>query len=152
MNMFRNRSSSGKFSIALRFFHWTGLLIMLGVYVSAWSRKLYENGTDERALVMGWHVGLGILVLVWLLFRLLAYFTSAKPPILPQQPSWQSGALKLMHGLLWGLMLVLPLAGWLATNAKGRPMNLSLVGIQLPTLVEKNDTLAKMLGGAHEPM
>lgn len=125
---------------------------MLGVYVSCWMRNLYEKGTNERMLAMHLHFALGVLLLAWLLFRLGAYFFSTKPPIVPSQPGWQAGALKLMHGFLWGLMLVLPLSGWMMVNAGGRAVKISFLGMELPTLVQKNDTLAKMLGQAHEVM
>jgi len=136
--------------MALRFFHWTGVLMVAGVYASIWMRKLFEKGTDARTLVMNVHFGLGALLVIWLLFRLLSYFLGKRPPIEPAVPAWQAKALKLMVGFQWGLMLVLPLSGWLMGNAKGRAVK--IFEIQLPTLVGKNDTLAKMLGEGHEVM
>jgi cytochrome b561 len=49
-------------------------------------------------------------------------------------------------------MLVLPLSGWLMGNAKGRDVKIPFLDIQLPALVGKNDTLAKMLGEGHKIM
>ncbi|MCL2625252.1 MAG: cytochrome b [Cystobacterineae bacterium] len=150
--MSTNQNKSGKFSIILRFFHWSGVLIMVGVYASVWMRHLYEKGTSERTLVMSLHFALGILLLAWLVFRLLAYFPGVKPPIVPAQPEWQAGALRLMHGLLWAIMLVLPLSGWVMVNAGGRAVKISFLAMELPVLVSKNDTLAKMLKEGHEVM
>ncbi|MCL2012118.1 MAG: cytochrome b/b6 domain-containing protein [Cystobacterineae bacterium] len=147
--MSKSQNSAKKFSLALRFFHWSGLLMMVVVYASVWMRKLYEKGTSERELMMSLHFGVSVLLLGWLVFRLIAYYASAKPPIVPPQPPWQAKALKLMHGVLWGLMLVMPLSGWLMINAKGNPVKIYSLGFELPTLIGKNDVLGKMLGESH---
>ena len=150
--MSKSQKNSEKFSLALRFFHWTGVPLMVVVYASVWMRKLFEKDTPERKLMMSLHFGLGVLLLAWLLFRLVAYFASPKPPIVPAVPSWQKRALKLMQGAQWGLMAVLPLSGWLMVNAKGRAVEIYSLGISLPTLIGKNDFVAKMLGNMHAPM
>jgi len=148
--MSETQNNTKKFSIAVRFFHWASVLMVAGVYASIWMRKLFEKGTDARMLVMNVHFALGFLLMGWLLLRMLAFFASKRPPIVPEVPSWQKKALKLMVGLQWGLMLIMPLSGWLMGNAKGRTVK--VFDIPFPTLLEKNDTLAKMLGEGHEVM
>jgi len=152
--MLKSQRNSEKFSLTLRFFHWTGVPLMVAVYASIWMRKLFEKGSAERKLMVSVHFGLGVLVLAWLLFRLVAYFAGKKPPIVPPVPSWQKSALKLMQGLQWGLMAVLPLSGWLLVNAKGRVVEIGALGLEmkLPTLLQENKVLAKALNEGHEAM
>jgi len=148
--MSKSQKNSEKYSLALRLLHWTGVPVMLVVYASIFLRKLYERGTEPFKLMSTVHVGFGALLMVWLFFRLAAYSFSNKPPIAPEVPAWQKSALKLMLGIQWGLMVVLPLSGWLMGNAKGRVVN--VFGMPLPSLIEKNDTFAKALTEGHIAM
>jgi len=150
--MSKNQNKPEKFSLTLRFFHWTGVPMMVLIYASIWMRKLFEKDTAERKLMMSVHFGLGLVLLAWLLFRVVAHFAGNRPPIVPAVPSWQAKALKLMLGFQWALMAVLPLSGWLMVNAKGRVLEIYSLGMQLPTLMGKNDVVAKMLGKMHEAM
>ena len=55
---------------------------------------------------------------------------------------------KTVHGLLYVVMLGVPLMGWLTSNAFGYPA--SFFGIfNLPTLIGKNIDLAEQLGELH---
>ena len=55
---------------------------------------------------------------------------------------------KAMHGLLYLMMIGLPLLGWLTLNASGKPV--PFFGLQLPSLIEENKALAKALKEFHE--
>ena len=63
-------------------------------------------------------------------------------------PAWQQQAAKASHLLLYALLLVIPLSGWLYSSATGvQVVYLGLV--PLPDLVPKDKALAGVLRATH---
>ncbi|HXN09775.1 MAG TPA: cytochrome b, partial [Steroidobacteraceae bacterium] len=94
-----------------------------------------------------YHKWIGITVLGLVLLRALWRALHAPPPDEPM-PRWQRLAAHLTHGLLYLLMFVTPVVGWLYSSASGFPV-VYLKLWRLPDLVPKDPALAKVLVGAH---
>jgi cytochrome b561 len=56
--------------------------------------------------------------------------------------AWQRLAVRVGHGLLYLMMLAVPLAGWIHSNASGYPV-VYLGKLPLPNLVERDTALAE---------
>ena len=124
-------------------------IVLLGVLwlfftLAAWRCALDGNMAAHR-LFMIRSYGLA-LVLVWL--RLAARRWGGTPPIEPAPTSGQARLAALAHGLLYGLMIALPLLGWLTLSAKAEEIPFFL--LQLPALVEKSQAGAKWFKEFHE--
>lgn len=65
------------------------------------------------------HKSLGITLLALALLRLVWHRISPPPGPVHALPAWQQMAARATHLLLYGLMLALPLAGWVASAATG---------------------------------
>jgi cytochrome b561 len=66
-------------------------------------------------------------------------------------PAWQRVAAHAVHGLLYLVMLMLPLSGWIYSNAAGYPV--VYLGLwRLPDLVAKDKALAQAMVQRHELM
>lgn len=85
--------------------------------------------------------GLAILRLIWRWFNPV--------PSLPPGPLWQQRAAHVSHWLLYGLILVTPIIGWLSSSARNFPV--SWFGlITLPDFVEPNKAVYDFLHGTHQ--
>jgi cytochrome b561 len=128
--------------------HWLMLLLFIGVYASIESRVLFERGSAVREGVKTLHfmLGLTIFTLVWL--RLAARLRWPAPPISPRPPRWQTGASHAVHGLLYLLMIGMPLGGWLILSGEGE--TIPFWGLQLPPLTGPDKALAKQIEEIHE--
>ncbi|KAF1066670.1 MAG: Cytochrome b561 [Pseudomonas citronellolis] len=135
----------GSLSIAL---HWLMLILIAATYFCMEFRGNFPKGSETRALFSQWHfmLGLTVFVLVWL--RLICRLIYPTPPIVPQPPTWQMLLAKLAHVLLYGLMIFLPLAGWIIVSAAGKPV--PFWGLEFPPLVAENPDLAKQVKWWHE--
>ncbi|HEY5993892.1 MAG TPA: cytochrome b [Gallionellaceae bacterium] len=138
-------SRYGSLSIGL---HWLMLLLFIGVYACIELREIYPKGSDPREALKTWHNMLGLLIflLVWL--RLAARFSGPPPEILPMPPAYQRWASKLLHVALYGLMIAMPLLGWLLLSASGKPV--PFFGLELPALTVENKDTAKAIKEVHE--
>ena len=94
-----------------------------------------------------WHKWIGITVFLLTCARLgWRWFRPAPPPV--AMPEWQRRAAEVTHALLYALLLMIPLSGWLYSSATGvQVVYLGL--IPLPDLVPKDKALADVLKGAH---
>lgn len=130
--------------------HWLMLLLLVAVYASIELHELYPRGSTMRAALKEWHYALGLAAfgLVWV--RLAVRLAGRAPAIVPAPPVWQSRAAAAMHVALYGLMVALPIFGWLALSAAGdRP---AVFGLSLPALVAPSAALEKEFEEIHEAL
>lgn len=101
--------------------HWAmALLIAVNLGLGFWMHDAIdvEQTRASAARVYQWHKSIGLLLLMLAVFR-LAWRLSC-PPVEIQTPRWQRGLARGLHGLLYGLMVLLPLSGWLMVSAQWR--------------------------------
>ncbi|KAG9600926.1 hypothetical protein KCV01_g7762, partial [Aureobasidium melanogenum] len=93
------------------------------------------------------HKSIGLTVLALFLLRLLWRSVDRRPPDEPA-PHWQKVIAHIVHGVLYLLIVAIPLSGWAFNSAHGFPLQY-FKQFNLPALVEKNDELSQVLGTAH---
>ncbi len=94
-----------------------------------------------------WHkwIGISVFLLTWV--RLGWRRLHPVPPQVPMA-EWQQRAAAVSHALLYALLLVIPVSGWLYSSATGvQVVYLGL--IPLPDLVPKDKALASVLKAVH---
>lgn len=134
-------TSTQRYSAVLITLHWAMLALLVGVYVTA---ELQEHG--EESVLATWHFALGLTVfaLVWL--RLAARLVWPAPAAI--EGGWRNVLSKLTHGVLYLLMIGMPLVGWLLVSAEGEPV--SFLGLTLPPLMAPDHATAEQLEELHE--
>ncbi|MFW5881344.1 MAG: cytochrome b [Roseicyclus sp.] len=94
------------------------------------------------------HKNVGVLLLILVVLR-LAYRWRHPPAALPADvPVWQRRAARVSHGALYGLLLLMPIAGYTRVRAGGFPIE-TLDALGMPSLVPRSDTLAEMAQTVH---
>jgi cytochrome b561 len=137
-----------RYSTASIAMHWLMVLAFIGIYAAVNLIDVFPKGSDTRQLAKNMHFSFGLLVfgLVWL--RLLFRVMGTTPPIVPAPPVWQDRLAKLLHLALYGLMVAMPLLGWFALSAFGKPI--PFFGLALPALVAENKELGRSIMEVHE--
>jgi cytochrome b561 len=100
----------GNFAIAL---HWLiAALVVVLVALGTFMTDLPRN-TPERAFFVNLHKSLGILTLVLMVVR-VGWRLSHRPPPLPSGiPAWRQHVAALVHGVLYAVLLLQPMTGYL---------------------------------------
>lgn len=124
------------------------LLMLAAVYACIELRVFFPKGTDTREALKTWHFMLGLSVLIVVMLRLVVHLLGPVPRIEPDPPKWQMLFAKLIHFLLYVLMIGMPLAGWLLLSADGKPI--PFFGLQLPPLVNASKSFAALIKEIHE--
>ena len=126
--------------------HWLAAALVLSNFVlGPWMVELAIS--PQKLRLYGWHKWIGITVFLLAAAR-LAWRGRHPPPPPVAMPDWQRRAAATSHALLYALMLLIPLSGWLYSSATGvQVVYLGLV--PLPDLVPKDKVLAGALKATH---
>ncbi|MBA4268989.1 MAG: cytochrome b [Methylobacterium sp.] len=140
----REPSPAPVYSAAARHMHWVTAAVVLAM-IPAGLAMTYRGNTlniwDGLTNAMySSHKLLGFLVL-WLVAGRLAYrLLKGAPPDEPTLLWWQKAGSHLVHWLLYGLLLVVPLLGWVGVSLYP---SLTVFGLfNLPALASPNQDLA----------
>lgn len=128
--------------------HWLIAFALLATF----SLGLYMHDlplSPEKLKLYSWHKWAGVTIFLLVLFRLIWRWTH-QPPELPETmaPLARTAA-KLMHWLLYFLMIAIPISGWLMSSADGYQVVYFGV-LPLPDLLSKNKELGAALTVVHQ--
>ena len=136
--------------------HWTVAgLIVLQFILANLAEGASESGSAIRELaLLANHKSVGITVLGLAIVRLL-WRSKTPPPKLPAtMDQWQILASHISHWMLYGLIILLPISGWLMSSASAYSVSWFNL-IQLPDFVAPDpdlkvtfQTIHKLLGKA----
>jgi cytochrome b561 len=130
--------------------HWLMAALILGLFgVGLYMADLPLSPTKLR--IYSWHKWAGVTAFLLVLAR-LAWRATHRPPALPAaMPRWQQFAAHAGHGLLYLLMIAIPLSGWLMSSAKGF-QTVYFGVLPIPDLLTKNKELGDALREVHETL
>jgi len=97
------------------------------------------------------HKWAGVTIFVLVLLRISWRLTHVPPPLPADTTRWQRRAAEGVHGLLYVLMLAVPLTGWLMSSAKGF-QTVWFGVLPLPDLLDKNKELGELLATVHKTL
>jgi cytochrome b561 len=126
--------------------HWLIFCGLIALFVSVNYAQSLDKTDPLRSTMMDWHKAIGVAVLCFAVLRLLWIRIKGAPALVPTTRVTDVLA-HISHGLLYLLLLALPLTGLGMTLAAGR--GVTLLGIP-PVLTEANKPLAGLLHSAHE--
>ena len=130
--------------------HWlVALLIFVGFPLGVYMHELPLSPTKLQ--LYSYHKWIGITVLLLAGLRVAWRLTHRPPPLPDSVVRWQRQASAVVHGLLYVLILAIPLSGWLMSSAKGFPVVWFGV-LPLPDLVGKDKALGELLAGVHQAL
>lgn len=130
-----------KYSRLMIVLHWAAALLIVAAYITA------EGGRSVKLDPPVLHFLLGMSVLILLVPRLLARLFGSVPPALSNS-RLQELITKIVHGILYILMIALPLTGWYTTSKMGITVN--LLGFELPSLAAPVEGAPGLIAEFHE--
>ena len=114
--------------------HWTVVVLLIAQFIFAWTMPDIRRDTPVTTLI-SLHFTFGVIILAVAVLRLLWRLTHAEPSPEDGLPPWQTQSARVVHWLLYLLLFVVPVLGWI--NASWRGMPIVMFGLELPTLIAK---------------
>ncbi len=133
--------NSARYSKTMVVIHWLTALLVVGAWLTA------EGGreiVDNPPLL---HFTLGLAVLALIVPRLILRLAGTAPEATGER-GWLVAAAKVGHGLLYLLLIGLPITGWYAASRMGVPV--SFLGIELPALTAAVQGRPGLIADLHE--
>ena len=130
--------------------HWlVALLIFAGFPLGLYMVDLPLS--PDKLKLYSYHKWIGVSVFLLVAIR-LGWRLTHTPPALPGDIAvWQRRTSAVAHGVLYALMIVIPISGWLMSSAKGF-QTVWFGVLPLPDLLEKNRALGDLLAEVHETL
>ncbi|HEV8334041.1 MAG TPA: cytochrome b [Steroidobacteraceae bacterium] len=138
-----------RYGAVAQLFHWAIVALIITQFVLA----LRAKGLSPVAKIgiLATHKSVGITILGLALLRLAWRLFNPVPPLPPGTPRWQDRAAYVSHFLLYALLFITPLLGWLMSSA--RAFSVSWFGlVTLPDFIKPNKAAFETLHQAHEFM
>lgn len=127
--------------------HWLiFLLVACGFSLAVYMVDLPPS--PQKLKYFSWHKGIGVTVFVLAVARVAWRLAHPAPALPAAMPAWQQRTATAIHALLYGLILVIPLTGWLHSSAAGVPTVYPGL-VQLPDLLAADKALAGQLKLVH---
>lgn len=112
--------------------HWMIALLILGALLLGVVMTSLAPADRLTFSLYQWHKSLGVLIFVLSLGRLGWRLADPPPPLPAGMAGWERAAARAVHGLLYALMLGMPLIGWMLVSAS--PWNIPTTPFGLFTL------------------
>ena len=136
----------GNVAIALHWIIAALVLVMIGLgfYMSDIPR-----GTPDRSFYFNLHKSIGLTVALIVLFRIWWRHKNPPPPLPASMPAWQVTASKISHALLYMCLIMMPVAGF--TASQFTKYGVTYFGMfKIPPMGPENKVLWDFFQGVHE--
>lgn len=141
-------SNPQTYTLTARLLHWIVAALVLGMLSvgllmvqDGWSRPV-----QNTLFIL--HKNTGVLVALLVAVRVIYRLRTPPPPLPAQVPAWQRRVSAWTHGLLYALIIAMPLSGYIRVRAGGFPIEL-LDRIGIGTLIPRSDALASAAKSLH---
>jgi cytochrome b561 len=118
-------------------------MLIVGLYMTELPKS------PQKLKIYGLHKATGILVLFLGIMRISWRLSHIAPALTARMPVWQRKAAHAVHFLLYAIMLMMPLTGWLISSSAG--ISVSFFGLfTMPDLISPNESLVEVFEEMHE--
>lgn len=141
---------SPRYNLTARWLHGVIALIVMGLVIPAgvWIHYFEPEDQAFKMRLYNLHESLGLITFCLTLAR-LAWRWVYPPPVWPKAtPAWVRLASGFSHASLYSLLILMPITGFLATNAWGFPLAV-FEWIAIPSPLGKDELLARALSYTH---
>ncbi len=121
--------------------HWIIVALLIVQYVIGFLMPEVKRNTKPEGLI-SLHLSFGAVLLLLAGLRLIWRLARGAPPPPTGLPAWQLVASRTVHYVLYGLIVVIPILGWMNTSWRG--WTVTVFGtVPLPHLLPARDAVPK---------
>ncbi len=143
-----------RYPLIQRLLHWLIALMILGALAVGMIFGILEYkgtvatfGEATTNLLYKYHKTFGVLILGFMIVRIIVKVMLGKPKYANPLTKFENAASNAVHGLIYLLVPVMAILGWLATGASGYPVE--FFNWTLPPILGKDKELGATLYALH---
>ena len=142
------RNTLSRFGLFSKLLHWSIAILILGLIWLGWymvDLTYYDKWYNAS---LHYHKSLGILALALAMVKVGWHRYTPAPAPLADLRYWEKTGARLMHYVLWGMMFLIPVTGYLISTSAGKPIQL-FNWFAIPALVDVDEELRELAITVH---
>ncbi|MBN8736260.1 MAG: cytochrome b [Xanthomonadales bacterium] len=140
-------NAQGRYTRTAIVLHWLILALLVAQYLIGWTMPHIGRNTPVTTLI-SLHFSIGVLIIGVIIVRLAWRFTHDEPAHEAGIPAWQLRAESIVHWLLYLLLVVVPVLGWINASYRGMPVTFFGL-VEMPQLVATHAASWRWTGDIH---
>lgn len=144
--MYKNTLTS--YGSIAKLLHWLIFFLVLCMICVGYFMDEIQNKA-VRSVVYNAHKITGLSILALMILRVIWMLINPRPVSLNTKP-WEKTLERFVHGLLYLLLITMPVSGWIMSSAAGKPPHLFHWTFSLP--VEQSKALAELFVSIHNAL
>ncbi|MFD0981482.1 cytochrome b [Tropicimonas aquimaris] len=140
-------SPSGYATVS-RWLHWLTAIVVIATIPIGITMTNEGLSREVRNTLYIFHKNVGVIILLLVAARLVARLVTTSPPLPSTVPDWQRRAAGVSHAMLYVLLILMAVSGYIRVIAGGFPIEM-LNAIDFPLLVPRSDALAETAQWVH---
>ena len=142
------RSTADRYGIIARLLHWSMALLLMVLFALGWWATELTYYDPLYRVIPDLHRSLGVLAALLIVLRLAWQLADRKPDPAAGAGPWQRLAARSGHLMLYLLMVLVPISGYLMSTADGR--SIDMFGMfEVPALLSPSSGREEWAGRAH---
>lgn len=141
------RNTEQAWGVPAKLLHWALAALVLVQICLGWVAVSWRLSPTKLDLFV-WHKSIGLLILLLMLVRIAWRSVNVTPALPAAMAPLERGAARLSHVLLYVLLLVMPVTGWIINSAANIPFRIFWL-IPLPAIVQPDKALADATARVH---
>lgn len=129
--------------------HWLVALLLVAVWGAVELHEVYAKGDPMREWWKMVHFSLGLTMLLLVIFRLYWRARQGRPEVIGTR--WQRWLSATVHGALYGLLLAMPVSGFVMRQFSGKAIEIYGL-VTVPQLTAVNIDVAKQIAFFHKEL
>jgi cytochrome b561 len=143
-----SKETVDRYGLIARLLHWGMAVLLTALFVLGWWATELSYYDPLYRIVPDLHRSLGVLAAVLIVLRLIWSLIDRKPAVLADGKRWERVMAKAGHWVLYALMVLVPISGYLLSTADGRGVD--VFGLfELPALLPASSGREEWAGLAH---
>lgn len=138
-----------KYHLTSRILHWLMSLLIFGLLgLGIYMADFLPSDATNKFQIYDLHKSFGVMVLILVFIRIFNRFLHPAPTLPQGLPAIEKFASHVAHILLYVLMLVIPLSGYLMSNSYGFAVH--FFTIEMPNLISTNPQIGRIFAKTHK--
>lgn len=129
-----------------RVLHWTLAILLAAQLALGWYAVSIEEQPDAGTFFNA-HKSIGLIIATLVVIRIFWRLTHPRQPLPPTMPSWQAGLAAATQALLYLVMVLMPLAGYLGASYSKH--GVAFFGLPTPRWTAPDHDLSERFFGYH---
>ena len=127
--------------------HWIVALLIIGELVLGTIVEDLKVSPQKFELFV-WHKSIGVTILLLVVIRIVWRITNPTPTLPDRTPTWEKRLAHAGHGLLYLLMLAVPLTGWWVSDTSRIPFRI-FWSVPTPDLLAPDRDISALAADVH---